>query len=178
MDLLDRLLGHDEWTTAEVLRRCGELSEFQLNERFDIGHETVRATLVHMIDNVGDWTQLMRTGQEEERVDGWAEMGIPSITEEHRRSYTRFARLAREIRDADRWDELWVDTLDDPPREKTYGGAILHVITHDMHHRGELLHMLARLGLSDLPEGDLLGWEQRQSSLGEVARPLPSTGGR
>jgi hypothetical protein len=30
-----------------------------------------------------------------------------------------------------------------------------------MHHRGEVLHMLARLGLTELPEGDLLGWEEQ-----------------
>jgi uncharacterized damage-inducible protein DinB len=170
MDLLDRLLGHDEWTTGELLRRCGELTEFQLNERFDIGHETVRATLVHMIDNVGNWTELMRAGQAESRIDGWAEMGIPSITAEHRRAYAEFAALAREIRATNRWDELWLDTLDDPPQEKSYGGAILHVITHNMHHRGELLHMLARLGLEDLPEGDLMGWEMSQSLVGEAER--------
>jgi uncharacterized damage-inducible protein DinB len=68
----------------------------------------------------------------------------------------------RKIRDENRWDERWVDTLEDPPQEKTYGGAILHVITHNTHHRGELLHMLARLGLEDLPEGDLMGWEMRE----------------
>ena len=159
MDLLDRLLGHDEWTTGELLRRCGELTDFQMRERFDIGHETVQATLVHMIDNVRNWTELMRTSQAEDRIDGWAEMGGPSLIAEHERSYAEFAQLAREIRDADRWDDTWVDTLDDPPQSKSYGGAILHVITHNMHHRGEVLHMLSRLGLTDLPEGDLLSWE-------------------
>ena len=159
MDLLDRLLGHDEWTTGELLRRCGELTDFQMRERFDIGHETVQATLVHMIDNVGNWTELMRTSHVEDRIDGWAEMGVPSLIAEHERSYAEFAALAREVRDADGWDDTWVDTLDDPPQSKTYGGAILHVITHNMHHRGEVLHMLSRLGLTDLPEGDLLSWE-------------------
>jgi uncharacterized damage-inducible protein DinB len=145
--------------TGELLRRCGELTESELFQRFDIGHETVHATLVHIIDNVGNWTELMRTGQAEDRIDGWAEMGVPSLIAEHERSYAGFARLAREIREADRWDDLWVDMLDDPARSKSYGGAILHVITHNMHHRGEVLHMLSRLGLDDLPEGDLLGWE-------------------
>ena len=159
MDLLDRLLGHDEWTTGELLRRCNELTEFQMRERFDIGHESVQATLVHMIDNAGNWTELMRTGRVENRIDGWAEMGVPSLADEHARSYAEFARLARTIRDDGQWDDTWVDTLDDPPQAKSYGGAILHVITHNMHHRGEVLHMLSRLGLTDLPEGDLLGWE-------------------
>jgi uncharacterized damage-inducible protein DinB len=171
MDLLDRLLGHDEWMTGELLRRCGELTESELFQRFDIGHETVHATLVHMIDNVGNWTELMRTGQAEDRIDGWAEMGVPSLIAEHERSYAGFARLAREIREADRWDDLWVDTLDDPARSKSYGGAILHVITHNMHHRGEVLHMLSRLGLDDLPEGDLLGWEAGRNAEKGVMTP-------
>ena len=38
---------------------------------------------------------------------------------------------------------------------------IAHVLTHNHFHRAELLHMLARLGLPDLPEGDLLSWEQQ-----------------
>ena len=29
-------------------------------------------------------------------------------------------------------------------------------------HRAELLHMLGRLGVKNLPEGDLLGWEMDQ----------------
>ena len=54
-----------------------------------------------------------------------------------------------------------MDTLDSPPAEKTYGGAIAHVITHSMHHRAQLLYMLRRLGLEGLPEGDVLSWEQQ-----------------
>lgn len=44
-----------------------------------------------------------------------------------------FAALARAVAAAGRLDELWTDLLDDPPRTKTYGGAILHVVTHGMH---------------------------------------------
>ena len=75
-----------------------------------------------------------------------------------------FAALARRVRDKGRLDERWVDALDDPPTAKSYGGAIAHVLTHDMHHRGELLHMLHRLGLRDLPEGDALSWEKATRS--------------
>ncbi len=71
------------------------------------------------------------------------------------------ARLARTVAQRGGWDERWVDTLDRPPSEKTYGGAIAHVITHSMHHRAQLLYMLRRLGLEGLPEGDVLSWEQQ-----------------
>ncbi len=77
----------------------------------------------------------------------------------HDAAAARFAAVARRVRDEDRFDELWVDTIDNPPTIKSYGGAIAHVLTHNMHHRAELLHMLARLGVPDLPEGDVLSWE-------------------
>jgi hypothetical protein len=34
-------------------------------------------------------------------------------------------------------------------------------LTHDHFHRAELLHVLSQLGLADLPEGDVLNWEQQ-----------------
>lgn len=73
-----------------------------------------------------------------------------------------FGALARRITAEDRFDDLWTDSFDDPPTRKTYGGAIVHVITHDMHHRAHLLLMLGRLGLAGLPEGDALGWEAQE----------------
>jgi hypothetical protein len=37
---------------------------------------------------------------------------------------------------------------------------ILHFIMHSHQHRAELLHVLARLGVAGLIEGDVLSWEQ------------------
>jgi hypothetical protein len=31
-----------------------------------------------------------------------------------------------------------------------------------MHHRAEILHIMKRVGVENLPEGDLMGWDQRQ----------------
>ena len=59
MDLLDRLLGHDAWTTRQLLLRCRGLTDEQLDRRFDIGHETLRGTLVHIIGNLEVWTDLL-----------------------------------------------------------------------------------------------------------------------
>jgi uncharacterized damage-inducible protein DinB len=59
MDLLDRLLGHDRWTTAQLLERCRELRAEQWIQPFDLGHETLAATFQHMRSNVRVWTDLM-----------------------------------------------------------------------------------------------------------------------
>lgn len=159
MDLLDRLLGHDEWTTGEILRRCEALTDDQLHADFDVGLGSIHRTLVHVIGNIRVWTDLMRTGSTDGTTSEWRNRDLTGLVEAFQESYENFAAFAREMRSAGRLDEEWVDSLDDPPQTKTYGGAILHVITHNMHHRGELLHMLDRLGLTDLPEGDLLSWE-------------------
>lgn len=69
------------------------------------------------------------------------------------------ANVARAIAERNRWDEKWLDPFSNPPTERTYGGAIAHVVTHSMHHRAQLLYLLRRLGVQDLPEGDVLSWE-------------------
>ncbi|WP_274378914.1 DinB family protein [Deinococcus cavernae] len=70
MDLLDRLLGHDAWTTAALLERARTLSDAQLerartlsdaqlDQDINVGYRTVRLTLEHIIDNMETWTDLM-----------------------------------------------------------------------------------------------------------------------
>ena len=161
MDLLDRLLGHDAWTTRQLLGCCQGLTDDQLDREFDIGHRTARATLAHIIRNVEVWTDLMSrrpirgNGREQDE-----RCSIPEMITRLDRAAVDLATLARAVAQREAWDERWVDYLDDPPREKTFGGGIAHVVTHSMHHRAQVLYILRRLGLPKLPEGDVLSWEQ------------------
>jgi uncharacterized damage-inducible protein DinB len=164
MDLLDRLLGHDRWTTAQLLERCRELQLEQWTQSFDLGHETLAATFEHMLGNVRVWTDLMA----ERPIQPSAEEALTTVDlvlAAWQRAYTDFATLARRIADERRWDASYVDVLDDPPRPKSYGGTIAHVITHNMHHRSEIIHMLTRLGLAHVLEGDVLSWEQQSQRM-------------
>jgi len=158
MDLLDRLLEHDRWTTRRVLAICCTLPPEQLVQPFDVGPGTLDATLRHMIANIQVWTDLMREG-DVRPVEAIRDASITQLAALFEPIYADFAACAREVRDDGRWDATYVDTLDSPPKPKTFGGTIAHVLMHDMHHRAELLHMLGRLGVEDLPEGDVLGWE-------------------
>ncbi|MFN8467666.1 MAG: DinB family protein [Caldilineaceae bacterium] len=158
MDLLDRLLEHDRWTTRQVLAICSTLPPEQLHQPTAVGHGTIDETLRHMIRNVEVWTDLMWTRPIRPR-DPVEHAGIVELANIFETSYADFAGSARELRDGNRLDDMYLDVLDEPPTPKSFGGTIAHVITHDMHHRSEILNMLGQLGVPDLPEGDVLGWE-------------------
>lgn len=160
MDLLDRLLGHDHWTTTQLLERCRELRAEQWAQPFDLGHQTLAATFQHMIGNVRIWTDLM-AARPVQHISDDPTATAETLSAQWQAVYTDFATLARGIADQGGWDATYLDVLDEPPRPKTFGGTIAHVITHNMQHRAEIIHMLTRLGLPRVLEGDVLSWEQQ-----------------
>lgn len=162
MDILDRLLEHDAWTTQAVLRRCASLSDEELDRPLGIGPGSVRGTLIHVIRNMEVWTDLIAERPVRREPSDAGETSVPGLLSRLSLAAEDLASVSKRIQAAGRLDAVFRDTLDDPPTTKTFGGAIVHVITHSMHHRAQLLVMLRRLGLSALPEGDVLTWEQRR----------------
>ena len=153
MDLLDRLLGHDHWATAQLLELSRDLTDAQLDLPFDIGHRTLRATLEHMIVNVAFWTGLM-TGQPVDAPPD--DRSLAALIDRHERAYATFATLSRQVRDEQRLDDTFVDHY---AARKSFGGTIIHVVLHNAEHRTEVLHILERLGVPDLPEVDHGLWD-------------------
>lgn len=161
MDILDRLLHHSTWTTQHLLERCRELSFDRLHQPFDIGHKTLLATAEHLVDNIETWTDLMlQRPIRQYPADVQAErQTLEGLIARHQAAADEFNKLARQLADDKRLDDVYSDFLDNPPRLKTFGGTVAHVLTHNHQHRAEMMHMLARLGVSDVIEGDVLGWE-------------------
>ena len=161
VDILERFLGHDHWTTNQLIEQSKVLTQQQLEHRFDLGHGTVLATLEHIVDNMETWVDLMNGGQFRTLADPqqrWSTLaGLQSRLDV---AAAELATLAMRVQREQRSDDLWTDVLDKPPTQKSFGGAIVHIITHSMHHRAQLIHMLKRLGVQDVLEGDALGWER------------------
>ncbi len=158
MDILDRLLAHDAWTTRQLLQQCRQLPDEALDQEFEIDHRSLRETFGHMIRSMEIWNDLLHERQvrthpekEEESIEALLAR-LSGVAQE-------FATLAKRIARQDRADDVFVDTLDNPPQEKTFGGAIAHVITHNMHHRAQVMYLMEQLGLRDHLEGDVLSWE-------------------
>lgn len=160
MDLLDRLLGHDAWTTKLLLGLCTDMTDEQLDRDFYIGHRTLRATFNHIIHNTEVWSSLMA----HEALAVSTDLSVPGLLMRLEVASARFRQVSRSVADKSSWDEKWLDYLENPPQELSYGSAIAHVITHSMHHRAQVLYMLRLSGVTNLPEGDVFSWEKAPHS--------------
>jgi len=162
MDLLDRLLKHDAHTTRQLIDLCLPLPQEQLDQQFKLGLKTARATLIHIVDSMACWTDLMTAAQP---MRPWiaSDAGIQVISDRFDKAAQDFHTFARQVGDENRFNDTFIDHLDQPPRHKTYGAGILHLTTHSMHHRAQLLFMLRQLGVENVPEGDAMGWENHHT---------------
>ena len=78
-----------------------------------------------------------------------------------------FKEHAKSVASDNRLDDTYLDTRDNPPTPFRFGDTVLHALTHTTGHRWEIQHMLQRLGVQDMIDGDLLEWEllSRQNAL-------------
>ena len=159
MDIIDRLLGHDSWTTLQLLLACQSLPDPVFDQEFDMDHRSLRKTFVHIIGGMEIWTDLLYERPVQRKVGD----SIPELVERLDVVSRDFAALTGSIVREQREDDCFLDTLEIPPKRKTFGGAIGHVITHNMHHRAQIMFMMERVGLKEHIEGDLLGWENSQA---------------
>ena len=155
MDLLERQLGHDRWTTSRLLTTSRVLTDAQVDQEFDIGRRTIRKTFDHMVFAVDLWTGLM-TGTPVDYYEVRDHLNLDTIVARHERGYDAFVAIAKQIVSDGRLDETFVDHYDYP---QSYGGTISQVMLHNHGHRTEILHMFARLDLHNLPDGDVQEWE-------------------
>ena len=153
MTIIDRLLGHDAWTTRQLLLRCRELPDEQMDRAFEIGSGSLRATFAHLIACMEGHTDIMRgrttgeTSQEDVSVTGM----LTRLTT----AAKNFAEVAARVEREGSADDLV--TVPGSGRRRSLGGQVAHLLTHSMHHRAQILYMMEKLGLQDVIEGDALG---------------------
>src|SRR5687768_3629421 len=105
MDLFERLLEHDRWTTEHLLTMSQGLSDAQLDQEFDIGHRTLRRTFDHM-----NLVVEFRTGLMVGTPVPWetTHASVDDMLTRHERSYDQFANLARDLVASGRLEETFV----------------------------------------------------------------------
>jgi uncharacterized damage-inducible protein DinB len=160
MTMTDRLLRHNAWATRVLLERCRSLTPQQFQQRFDIGPGSLHDALRHIIGAMLRWSDRIADRPVRESIE---RNPTPQTPEELLALLDQAARELEEVvsrvdRDG-RYDEAMRAQFRSEPF--TRGTAIVHVLTHGMHHRAQALNMLRHLGATDLPELDAIEWEVR-----------------
>jgi uncharacterized damage-inducible protein DinB len=163
-DVLQILLSHDRWASAQVLDACGKLTDAQFHRRFDIGPGSLHDTLTHVVAAIRALTETLAGVEPRPRLDADGQRRTPeqlhSLLDEACREFQAEARrrpldetVTRRLRDG--------RTL-----VMTRGAALAHVATHGMHHRAQCLNMLRRLGVQPLPPSSVAEWTLQGGSGG------------
>lgn len=176
MDIVERMLRHDAWTTRMLLVRAQELSDDQLDREFDIGHRSLRRTFAHIVGNMECWCDLM-AGKPQRPKPAQPASGptIASLLARLEVVAAELVELGMVVVEEAKEDDDFVDYLDVPARRKPLGAGLLHVATHGMHHRAQCLYLMRLLGLQNLIEGDALSWEMHHRGIDEWPQATPPT---
>ncbi len=161
-DILDRLLGHNAWTTQQLLERARELSPGQYVQRFDIGPGSVHDTLLHIIDVMFGWADRIADRPRRPSLSAEGEPQVRSADEllDLLDAATQeLEQTTRMIVDGGRIDEMMSVTYEGRSWEFTRGTALAHVLTHGMHHRAQVFNMMRQLGEQVDIDGDVIEWE-------------------
>ena len=148
---LNVLLAHDRWATEQVLHASATLGDGQLDRTFDVGHGSVRATLVHMLNVIDAWDAGIARRTADDPVDAGA--SVAALIAAHARYYDRLAESCRGAP-----DEVLHLSRGNVPMDAPRGAILTHVLTHGTHHRAQVLNMLRHLGVRPLPKSSVLEW--------------------
>jgi uncharacterized damage-inducible protein DinB len=158
MNITDRMQQHNAWATRVLLERCRALTQEQFEQRFDIGPGSLHDTLLHIIGAMLRWSdrlasRAVRPSIEKDKSLRTADQLLDQLGRAECELEAVVCKVGREHRH----DEMMQAEFS--LVQFTRGSAIVHVLTHGMHHRAQALNMLRRLGVTDLPEIDPLDWE-------------------
>lgn len=165
-DVFGILSGHNAWATGVLIDDAAKLTDEQFQRRFEIGLGSIHATLRHIVGAMLRWAD--RIGGREVK---------PSIEKEGRQFPAAELRellakatddlhsVAAEIERERRWNQEMEFVVDGGPTYHfTRAAAMMHVLTHGMHHRAQVLNMRRQLGLPALGlDLDVVEWECAQT---------------
>jgi AraC-like DNA-binding protein len=162
MDLMTKMVEHHVWLVGEIVERAGRLTEVQLDAPIEVSVEgvdddpTLRSLLSRLVGQMDMWNAAM----ESRAYDFAVERGesLASIRSRLRDAGPVFLDHAREVIEANRLDETFVDGVCDPPEVFTYGGMLAHVLTFAAHRRTLAIGALHSAGITDLGAGDPMRW--------------------
>ena len=153
-DQTKQALRYNEWANRAFARLLEDLPSELLDREVVSSFPSLRKTVEHVFDAETLWLMRLRG----ERTDGW-----PGSVVKDSSSIGFFLERSRELREHGLG--LTHEASEEPIRYlDTEGGAhantaiemIQHCVNHSSFHRGQLVTMLRQLGVTQIPQTDLI----------------------
>ncbi len=156
--LADRLLGHNAWATRALLDECRALTPRRFAQTFDIGPGSLHDTMLHIVGAMLRWADRIDGRPLRDPVEDGRTCTPAEIDDLLERAAADIGEVVQRVLEQDRLDEPMEFFLRGrrEPYVFTKGTAIVHVVTHGVHHRAQALNMLRQLGRTDLPDVDAI----------------------
>ena len=162
MDLLTKMVEHHIWLTGEMVARAERLGDDVLDRPIELSVEgvdddpTLRSLLSRLVGQMGMWNAALAS-----RDYDWSVEKGETVSSMRRRLATEgptYLAHVREVAEAGRLDDTFIDALCEPAEVFTYGGMIAHVLTFAAHRRTLVAGALVEAGITDLGAGDPMRW--------------------
>ncbi len=160
MDLMTAMVEHHIWLTGEMIDAAGRLSDDQLDEPIglsvDDDPQSVRSLLSRLVGQMGMWNAAMESRDYDWSVE--EHETLPAMRDRLAVEGPAYLARVREVVEAERLDDTFVDALCEPAEVFTYGGMVAHVLTFAAHRRTLVALALLHHGVEDLGWGDPMLW--------------------
>jgi AraC-like DNA-binding protein len=164
MDLVDRMIDHDDWLTWQLIDSAARLPTEALDEpvtldppseAFAEHAPSIRSMLNRLVFTKEMWTAAIAGRPLEEHAD----RSLEGMRARFQRAGRDFADLVRDIRGRGAWNTAFVDATCDPPETFTFGAAVAHVLVWDARRHDALAGALRARGV-DTVRPDPIAWER------------------
>ncbi len=154
MDLTERLVEHDNWSTAQLIDLAKGVPADALDEPVQLSppstawfeeQPSIRSMLDRLVFTKEMWSAAIAgtPGPPDER-----DTSLDGLDRRLEQAGNQFVELVRGIRERQAWDTAFVDATCEPPESFTFGGAVAHALTRDSYRRQVLIGALNERGVS------------------------------
>ncbi len=164
-DLLAILLDHNRWATEALLDDLAQREPAALHHRFEIGPGSIHDAILHIIGAMLRWTDRIDERPLRPSIeDDPRQRSVAELRELLRRADGELRELLVSLDSSGRLGESLSLIFENRAYRVTKAAAALHVLTHGMHHRAQVLNMRRQLGWPPLAlDLDVVEWECTQT---------------
>lgn len=153
-DAIAILLAHCRSADEDLLAALRDLTREQLDRSFEMGPGSIRATFEHNLGALRGWADVYANRPRR----AWLPDEGPFTIEQLETLTAELHDDWADIADKFQLGEVIERPRGDSTRRFTRAHILVHVTTHSMHHRAQMINMLRHAGVEKLPTGSVMTW--------------------